>query len=157
MTQLGGTFAILVAVVSGVTAQCDCANTPGLVICEYACTYYIYCENNGENRVDCPVGQVLNFDTLVCDLPERIPPPCGSWRDCTGKADGYYANLDDSCLSYHFCQSGIFQGNNICPSGTVFNDRKQACDWPANTCPPCGNASCILESDGIDVYYTNKH
>ncbi|CAH1801648.1 unnamed protein product [Owenia fusiformis] len=144
MTTFRSLFTILIGftAINAVVSQCDCINSgPDETICEWACTYFIYCQNNNEIRIDCPVGEVVNVDNGTCDTVENVPPPCGVLRNCTGKADGYYANTDDNCLSYHYCEGEQFMSNNICNDGLVFDEAQQICNWPANVCPPCGDGS----------------
>ncbi|CAH1801651.1 unnamed protein product, partial [Owenia fusiformis] len=144
MRHTGGSivFVLVVCVFTGVASQCECDNVGSdPTICEWSCTYYIYCDNGTQIREDCEVGDVVNIDNGECDIIDNVPPPCGVRRNCTGKADGYYANLDDACLSYHYCIGGEFQTNNLCPDGLIFDEPRQLCNWPNNVCPECGTGT----------------
>ncbi|CAH1793959.1 unnamed protein product [Owenia fusiformis] len=134
-------FAFVLSFCEGVLSQCNCAVDPDNTICEAGCTYYIYCQSGTDVTVQCPVGQVVDVEVGGCDDPENVAPPCGVYRNCTGKADGYYTNYDDACLSYHYCLNEQFQANNLCPAGLVYDEPRQLCNWPENTCPPCGDGS----------------
>ena len=45
---------------------------------------------------------------------KNVGPPCGQLRDCTGKANGRYADVDGKCRSYYTCTEETFMGHNPC-------------------------------------------
>ena len=46
-----------------------------------------------------------------------VPPPCGTYRDCADKSDGFYADMETKCSSFYICSNGVFMGHSLCPSG----------------------------------------
>ncbi|CAH1793961.1 unnamed protein product [Owenia fusiformis] len=115
-------FVLICAVPQRALGQgCNCAFDPDGTLCEAACTYYSYCENFQVVTVQCQEGEVVDIEVGGCNSTANVAPPCGVWRDCSNKADGYYANEDDNCFSYHYCLNGQFMSNNLCPTGCTRN------------------------------------
>ena len=50
----------------------------------------------------------------------HVPPPCGTYRECSNMADGSYANTEHMCTSFYTCQGGIFLGHTPCSPGNMF-------------------------------------
>lgn len=50
----------------------------------------------------------------------NVGAPCGTLRDCTGKADGLYADIDWKCRSYYTCNTETFMGHNPCSASKFF-------------------------------------
>lgn len=48
-----------------------------------------------------------------------MPPPCGTYRDCADREDGYYPDLETKCGSYYVCSNGVFSGHTLCPEGKL--------------------------------------
>jgi len=57
---------------------------------------------------------------LLFHRPANVAAPCGEILDCTGKADGRYADTDNNCESWYTCQDEKFLGHNFCPKGVVY-------------------------------------
>ncbi|KAI5636090.1 chitin binding peritrophin-A domain-containing protein [Phthorimaea operculella] len=53
---------------------------------------------------------------------------------CSGKAPGYYADLETNCQAFRVCTSGSTYGfqSFLCPNGTLFNQAVVVCDWWMN-------------------------
>ncbi|XP_005096138.1 chitin-binding domain protein cbd-1 [Aplysia californica] len=107
---------------------------------EIGCRAYSTCTSGVWKIVQCDIDMAYNKDTGKCDDVKNVPSPCGVKQDCTGKADGRYADLssDPKCNSYFTCADEIFMGENPCPGALVFNEKLQACDFIKAVDPPCG-------------------
>ncbi|CAH1772593.1 unnamed protein product, partial [Owenia fusiformis] len=64
-------------------------------------------------------------------------------KNCTGRADGYYPDIETGCTTYYLCSNGNFATRQFCPDGLVFNVNNGVCDWPYNVCPPCGTGENV--------------
>ncbi|KAK6183929.1 hypothetical protein SNE40_006496 [Patella caerulea] len=127
----------LILILPAIVLGFDCkGNVDGVY--DVGCKVFVQCINGAENVVECPVGLVFNKNTKLCDLPTRVPAPCGNVMDCSNKKDARYADLTKKCTSYYTCNGGIYFGHNFCPGGNVFNEKLQTCDWKYDTEPPCG-------------------
>ena len=66
------------------------------------------------------------------DYPIFSEPPETSFV-CDGYINGYYADPEAKCQSFHTCsndgQGGLNKHSFICPNGTVFNQQYFICDW----------------------------
>ena len=66
------------------------------------------------------------------DYPIFAQPPETSFV-CDGYIDGYYADAEARCQSFHICSSDGIGGLNkfsfLCPNGTLFNQQYFICDW----------------------------
>lgn len=61
------------------------------------------------------------------EQPLQPVPPTGN-TFCLDKADGMYANLQDSTKFYHCAHSNTYI--KTCPETLTFNDKYKRCDWP---------------------------
>ncbi|XP_005106172.1 chondroitin proteoglycan-2 [Aplysia californica] len=134
-------FSTLAACIyNGLSQQVELQVPPPAPSCAYddhievGCWGYFKCTGGVLTTVACPVGQVLERDSLKCVTGGHTD--CKVSVDCTGKKDGHYADLGDNCESYFRCFNQRFLGHFYCPSKLVFNDAKQQCDYPTNV-PAC--------------------
>jgi len=49
--------------------------------------------------------------------------------DCKGKGPGLYADVNSNCKRFLMCHENGRMGSFRCPSGTLFNQSTQICDW----------------------------
>lgn len=70
--------------------------------------------------------------------PANVHEICGTFRDCEGRDDGRYPDVDRKCQYYFTCYARKFMGHNPCPAGLVFNFALQTCDYITDIGPPCG-------------------
>ena len=70
--------------------------------------------------------------------PSNVDEICGTFRNCEGRDDGRYPDIDRNCRYYFTCYAGKFMGHNPCPAGLVFNYALQTCDYITDIGPPCG-------------------
>jgi len=67
------------------------------------------------------------------DYPIYVQPPETDFS-CNDKIQGYYADPDANCQSFHICARNV-EGENLikysflCPNGTLFNQQYFICDW----------------------------
>ncbi|CAH1801656.1 unnamed protein product, partial [Owenia fusiformis] len=134
------------------------------------CTSYYTCQG-GESRgtTICPGDLVFDDFRNICDRVENVCEPCGTLspenciptppftgstvttdevsteppiiRNCTGRPDGYYPDLEEGCRTLYTCRDQVMSGYYECPDGLVFDPEDNICDWPYGTCPPCGDGS----------------
>merc|ERR1740131_429571 len=60
----------------------------------------------------------------------RAAPPTGF--SCDGKVNGYYADQEADCQTYHVCSSTGEPApisTLLCPNGTLYNQQYFVCDW----------------------------
>ncbi|VDM39671.1 unnamed protein product [Toxocara canis] len=120
------------------------------------CENYFYsCNADKAYRLHCPQGLVFAIDGQKCDVrenvaecnPQGVPqspaegeqpkPPMGipvpaqqpttPAFDCTGKADGYYAQ---GCSANYFACTGGFANSFECPSNLKYDLDTQTCNYP---------------------------
>merc|ERR1712038_441879 len=52
---------------------------------------------------------------------------------CDGQIQGYYADPEADCQSFHICANlgdgGLTKYSLLCPNGTMFNQQYLICDW----------------------------
>ena len=52
---------------------------------------------------------------------------------CDGQIQGYYADPEADCQSFHICANlgdgGLTKYSFLCPNGTLFNQQYFICDW----------------------------
>ncbi|XP_056636220.1 peritrophin-1-like [Diorhabda sublineata] len=104
------------------------------------CTKFWQYSNGKAILMECPSGLLFNVDTIQCDWPENvdcsnvsstttqssddeeIAPECSS-----DDSESYIPNSD--CTKFWQCSDGraILQE---CPSGLLFNNNTNYCDWP---------------------------
>merc|ERR1712141_701703 len=52
---------------------------------------------------------------------------------CDGQVQGYYADPEADCQSFHICANlgdgGLTKYSLLCPNGTLFNQQYFICDW----------------------------
>merc|ERR1711910_311596 len=69
---------------------------------------------------------------------------------CDGKIEGYYADPEADCQSFHICANlgdgGLTKYSLLCPNGTLFNQQYFICDW-------WFNVDCSLTEE---YYYSNE-
>ncbi|KAL4224054.1 hypothetical protein ACF0H5_017511 [Mactra antiquata] len=124
----------------GLISQCLCIICTNLTdgVYEVNCRSYTLCSNGGEEIVNCDPGMAYNTKTQICESKWKVPPPCGTYRECSDKADGFYPDLETDCASYFVCSNGVFFGHSLCPGGLVYNVNQQVCDYKYSAPPPCG-------------------
>ncbi|KAK6189072.1 hypothetical protein SNE40_005117 [Patella caerulea] len=127
---------LTVLYVSAETAM-FCDNKPDGAY-EAGCRSFTRCINETAAVIECSEHEVYNSRIEDCDDPKHVPAPCGHMIDCTDKADGHYADLDQGCHTYYTCNGGSFFGHNFCPAGLVFNADNGVCDWEHSVYEPCG-------------------
>ena len=73
--------------------------------------------------------------TLFCageDYPIFAFPPETSFI-CAGQVQGYYADPEADCQSFHICANlgdgDLTKYSFLCPNGTLFNQQYFICDW----------------------------
>uniref|UniRef100_A0A194ALF0 Chitin-binding type-2 domain-containing protein n=1 Tax=Pinctada fucata TaxID=50426 RepID=A0A194ALF0_PINFU len=112
---------------------------------EVGCKAYLECKSGVANQVNCEdVGHSYVYNGYECADPSTVGPPCGDLRDCTGIADGKYADIYTNCTSYYTCHGGAFYGHNFCPAGLVYDESLGTCNWAYDVPPPCGTKVSIL-------------
>jgi len=83
------------------------------------------------------------------DYPVYAVPPETSFS-CDGYIEGYYADPEADCQTFHICANdgigGLLKYTFLCPNGTLFNQQYFICDWWFNT--DCSQAE--------DYYYLNE-
>lgn len=66
------------------------------------------------------------------DYPIFVTPPETQF-DCADQIEGYYADTDADCQSFHICapdgSSSLIKYSFLCPNGTLFNQQYFICDW----------------------------
>eukprot|EP00092_Neocalanus_flemingeri_P041012 GFUD01044655.1.p1 GENE.GFUD01044655.1~~GFUD01044655.1.p1 ORF type:complete len:158 (+),score=52.45 GFUD01044655.1:236-709(+) len=66
------------------------------------------------------------------DYPIFAFPPETSFQ-CDGNIQGYYADQESDCQTFHICaddgNDGLFKYSFLCPNGTLFNQEYFICDW----------------------------
>ncbi|CAH1801657.1 unnamed protein product [Owenia fusiformis] len=138
-------ISILLCFLKLTNAQTNCTGSPDRLI-TYGCRAFTACKNETFFDIECPPGQVVDTERILCDDPENVPPPCGGSRNCTGREDGGYPDYFNNCTSFYTCQNGVNRGTSFCPGGLVYDDDRDLCDRPNNVCEPCGNlpaANCL--------------
>ena len=133
-------FYLTIALLASAAYGNPCAGLENGAVPEWGCKSYTYCLNGSPVQVDCVGDKVYNDAIKACDDITNVGPPCGLWRDCTGKT-GQYADLDLDCKGYYTCNGGYFMGHIMCAEGTVFDERDASCTWPYLVPPPCGTCS----------------
>ncbi|XP_060074638.1 chitin-binding domain protein cbd-1-like [Ylistrum balloti] len=140
MKQLIG-LCVLLAFFGSISAK-NCTGVPDGIF-EKNCKSYALCTSGVYSIVECGIGSVFNAATNKCDNATVVPPPCGVFKDCAGKADGRYPDTVEHCSSFYTCVEAKFIAHTFCPGSTVFNPTVQTCDWPANVDPPCGTKGTV--------------
>ncbi|XP_059172110.1 peritrophin-48-like isoform X2 [Physella acuta] len=107
-------------------------------VAEVYCWGYRYCQSNQLVNHTCAAGEVWDRDTKQCVQPGAGTTDCGLQSPCLGKADGFYPDLTDHCISYFVCAGEKLLGRQYCPSNLVFDASIDACDWKSNVASPCG-------------------
>jgi len=66
------------------------------------------------------------------DYPIFAEPPQTAFL-CDPQIQGYYADPDADCQSFHICadngNDGLTKYSFLCPNGTLFNQQYFICDW----------------------------
>lgn len=102
------------------------------------CSAYYQCSFGSSYHKTCPYGTLFSETLEGCDWAEKVPD-CSlksvSEFSCKDKYNGFYED-PDTCSFYYQCSFGVTY-HSRCPTGTVFNESLQGCDWPANgsNCP----------------------
>ncbi|XP_033749000.1 chondroitin proteoglycan 2-like [Pecten maximus] len=121
---------------------------------DQGCRSYTKCDNGTAVVMFCITRTAYNRDTFTCDDAFNVPPPCGTYRECSALDDGTYPDIDMMCTSYYTCNRGQFFGHSLCPAGLVFNQGLQVCDWRFNVSKPCGTLPATDLAMTIDEYVT---
>jgi len=103
-------------------------------VVEIGCWGYDKCENGNPVTHYCTGGKVFERDSMSCVVSGHTS--CNLARDCSNKANGMYADMEDNCETYYRCDGGRFLGHFYCPANLVFNEEKQLCDFDYNV-PAC--------------------
>ncbi|XP_069135330.1 protein obstructor-E-like [Argopecten irradians] len=131
------TICFFLSSLTAVVLSLNCTGKPDGVYDE-GCRSYTKCHNETAVVMFCIHGTAYNTDTYTCDDAFNVPPPCGTYRECSALGDGAYPDIDMMCSSYYTCNRGMFFGHSLCPGGLVFNQGLQVCDWKLNVSKPCG-------------------
>ncbi|XP_048754097.1 uncharacterized protein LOC125665486 [Ostrea edulis] len=115
---------------------------------ELGCKSYGVCSGGVVTIVDCESGKVYDNSTGTCTEMTSASGICGQFRDCSGKADGLYADTETHCKTYYTCYKGVFDSHNFCSKVTVFDEVQQTCNWPSAVDPPCGTKGLSSSSSG---------
>ena len=76
------------------------------------------------------------------DYPIYSFPPPTSFQ-CSGLVNGYYADPEAECQSFHICgEGGRLLTTRLCPNGTLYNQQYFICDWWFNV--DCSVVGCML-------------
>jgi len=90
------------------------------------------------------VSAVLAQDDPLTDLAQNIPgvpgedypifvTPPETKFNCADQIEGYYADTDADCQSFHICapdgSASLIKYSFLCPNGTLFNQQYFICDW----------------------------
>ena len=95
-----------------------CAGQPDGTVVEPACRTYSVCQNQVPVSVECAEDQAYDSAKQSCQDINTVPAPCGYYRDCSGKEDRRYVDVNNfGCDAYYTCHNGYFYGFNFCPSG----------------------------------------
>ncbi|KAI0214608.1 hypothetical protein LSAT2_000253, partial [Lamellibrachia satsuma] len=81
------------------------------------CRTFYRCLTHRGFRVQCRPPYVFNRHNGRCGRRRTASAPCGLRRNCSGKADGMYADVDRRCRFYYSCLSGFFLGHIACSEG----------------------------------------
>lgn len=68
--------------------------------------------------------------------------------DCTGRLEGYYADLQFGCEVFHYCKKEGKRFSFICPPNSTFNQKLMICDYEK-----MAKASCL---DSPHFFHLNK-
>ncbi|XP_039279420.1 chitin-binding domain protein cbd-1 isoform X1 [Nilaparvata lugens] len=83
---------------------------------DISCKQYFLCKSEKTLvQLECPQGQ--RFDGQKCMAAELVP--CYSY--CTGRKDGYHANLKKECREFVRCMNEQTIQEKSCSPGTIFN------------------------------------
>ncbi|KAK6184328.1 hypothetical protein SNE40_006822 [Patella caerulea] len=115
----------------------ECENKPDGVY-DAGCKSFIKCEDGKGEGFECDEHTVYNAVIQACDDPKNVAAPCGNMINCSDKPDGHYPDLDQRCHSYYTCNGGSFFGHNFCPTGLVYHQEIEVCDYPHSVPKPCG-------------------
>jgi len=107
----------------------------------------VLCQGESLSLYGAPGGAGADSDAFQ-ELSEAIPgqpgedypvysvPPETSFS-CDGYIEGYYADPEAECQSFHICANdgigGLLKYSFLCPNGTLFNQQYFICDWWFNT------------------------
>ncbi|CAH1801660.1 unnamed protein product [Owenia fusiformis] len=135
-------ISILTCLLKLTNAQTNCTGSPDRLI-TYGCRAFTACKNEKYVNVECPPGQVVDVERILCDKPENVPPPCGLSMNCTGREDGGYPDYSTNCTSFYTCLNGVNRGTGFCAGGLVYDDLRDLCDRRENVCEPCGTLPAV--------------
>ncbi|OWF56637.1 protein obstructor-E-like [Mizuhopecten yessoensis] len=144
---------MVVTVLLSVALSLDCSGKQDGVYDE-GCRSYTKCVNETAVVMFCKPYTAYNRDTYTCDDAFNVPPPCGTYRECSTLSDGAYPDIEMTCRSYYTCNRGKFFGHSLCPSRLVFNQELQVCDWTFNVSKPCGTLPATDLSMSIEEFMT---
>lgn len=48
--------------------------------------------------------------------------------NCTGKSEGYYADVEFGCRIFHYCKRNVVKYTFTCPGTSIFNQKELACE-----------------------------
>lgn len=112
----------------------------------------------------CDRTTVFSPLTRACESPYSIPREHGGWRpDCSGRANGNFADEHGRCDFYYECKSGEYIGTYECTDGKMFNPIEGSCDDPNYVPYPCGDGEmpnvCLNKKNGLylDIYGRCSH
>ena len=84
-------------------------------------------------------------------IAASVSTPAAAGSFCKDKADGLYAH-PESCEQFVSCAAdGLIEASMSCPSGLLWNDDGQYCDWPEfSTCETeATSAYALLFEDAV--------
>ena len=117
-----------------------CSNQPdGTLLPDSSDDSMFYeCDNHKALKFHCPGRLYFDVKKRVCQFRDdgitNLPPHTDSKFNCTGRANGYYAD-DKDRSAFHECVSG-YAYDFHCPGDTVFDSRLKACSYDGNTVKP---------------------
>ncbi|KAH3890724.1 uncharacterized protein LOC127867294 [Dreissena polymorpha] len=130
----------ILAIMSFLVSTCSaivCVGMPDGVY-ETNCQAFTRCVGGETEIVNCEGETAYNQETKQCQRKWDVPPPCGTYRECSDLKDGFYPDMETNCHSYYICVGGAFLGHSLCPAGLVYNRYQGVCDYNYNAPPPCG-------------------
>ncbi|XP_021349702.1 uncharacterized protein LOC110448010 [Mizuhopecten yessoensis] len=107
-------------------------------IYQITCHSYTSCTNGISTDHTCANGQMYSPVLKRCASTTNLAPPCNVNHTCSGQPNKRFADQETHCQTYYTCQNEYFYGHSFCSPGTVFDEKMQNCNWPANVEKPCG-------------------
>nr|XP_029732035.1 uncharacterized protein LOC115268142 [Aedes albopictus] len=98
-----------------------------VVIHPSMCNIRIICSLGRISTLECPEGQIVNEETMICE-PGICVEPDPADTICVGQTDGVLLPAIDSenCIDYYECQDEVAIGGS-CPEGNIFHREERIC------------------------------